>query len=62
MLHWFVQMALGVHYMHQHNIIHRDIKSQNMFIIGNNRVVLGDLGICKVMEHSNAFAKTCIGK
>ena len=41
-------MVLGVQYMHTSSIIHRDLKSQNMFLIGNDRLVLGDLGISKV--------------
>ncbi len=47
-LYWFVQMVLGVQFMHLNDTIHRDIKSQNMFMIGNDRLVLGDLGISRV--------------
>lgn len=47
---WFVQTALGLHYMHSHKILHRDIKTQNVFILSSGRVVLGDLGISKVKE------------
>lgn len=45
---WFVQTALGLHYMHSHRVLHRDIKTQNVFILSSGRVVLGDLGISKV--------------
>ncbi|CAM9781870.1 unnamed protein product [Choristocarpus tenellus] len=58
---WFVQAALGLHYMHSHSILHRDIKTQNVFILSSGRVVLGDLGISKVMEGTRDFASTCIG-
>lgn len=27
-LHWFVQMALGLHYMHEERVLHRDLKTQ----------------------------------
>ena len=60
-LHWFVQIALGVHYMHTNNVLHRDLKTQNIFLTGNGRLVLGDLGISKVLEGTMDFAKTCIG-
>jgi len=47
-LHWFVQMALGLYYMHENRVLHRDLKTQNIFMLGNGRLVLGDLGISKV--------------
>lgn len=60
-LHWFVQIALGMHYMHSNRVLHRDLKTQNIFLLGNGRLVLGDLGISKVMDGTMDFAKTCIG-
>jgi NIMA (never in mitosis gene a)-related kinase len=48
-LHWFVQLALGLHYMHNKKVLHRDIKTQNVFLVGSRRLVLGDLGISKVL-------------
>ena len=58
MLHWFVQMALGLHYMHANRVLHRDLKTQNIFLLGNGRLVLGDLGISKVLEGTLDFAQT----
>jgi serine/threonine protein kinase len=31
-INWFVQMLFGLNYLHQHKILHRDIKTQNIFI------------------------------
>lgn len=60
-LHWFVQIALGLHYMHNNRVLHRDLKTQNIFLLGNGRLVLGDLGISKVLDGTMDFAQTCIG-
>ena len=60
-MHWFVQMALGIHFMHANKVLHRDIKAQNIFMLGNGRLVLGDLGISKVLDGTMGFASTQIG-
>jgi hypothetical protein len=57
----FVQVALGLHYLHQHRVLHRDLKPQNCFLLGNGRVVLGDFGISKVLEGTMDLARTKIG-
>ncbi|CAN0067193.1 unnamed protein product, partial [Ectocarpus sp. 12 AP-2014] len=58
---WFVQTALGLHFMHSNRVLHRDIKTQNVFILSSGRVVLGDLGISKLLGGTRDFASTCIG-
>jgi NIMA (never in mitosis gene a)-related kinase 1/4/5 len=60
-LHWFVQMALGLEFMHSNKVLHRDIKTQNIFLLGNGRLVLGDLGISKSLEGTLDMARTAIG-
>jgi serine/threonine protein kinase len=47
--------------MHYTHILHRDLKTQNIFLLGNGRLVLGDLGISKVIDGTMDFAKTWIG-
>jgi len=47
-LTWFIQIALGVRYIHRKNILHRDLKTKNIFITGDNIIKLGDFGISKV--------------
>jgi len=41
--------------------MHRDLKTQNIFLLGNGRLVLGDLGISKVLDATSDFAETLIG-
>jgi serine/threonine protein kinase len=47
--------------MHTNKVLHRDLKTQNIFLLGNGRLVLGDLGISKVLDGTMDFAQTCIG-
>ena len=42
-------------------MLHRDLKTQNIFLTGNNTVKLGDFGISKVLENTNNVAMTVVG-
>jgi len=59
-LDWFAQMALALYYLHDKKILHRDLKTQNIFL-KHGRVRLGDFGIAKVLDSTRDFANTCIG-
>ncbi|XP_076144928.1 uncharacterized protein LOC143127358 [Alosa pseudoharengus] len=60
-LDWFVQICLAVKHVHDKNIIHRDIKPQNIFVTMEGTLKLGDFGIAKVLHRSQAYTNTCIG-
>ena len=44
---WFVQIAMALQYLHDKNILHRDLKTQNIFLTKNKIVKVGDLGIAR---------------
>ena len=52
-MNWFVQLCLALEYIHGRKVMHRDIKSQNVFLTRNNTIKLGDFGISKVLENTN---------
>ena len=60
-LNWFVQICLALKHVHDRKILHRDIKSQNIFLTKGNNVKLGDFGIAKILKNTVDLAKTCIG-
>ena len=47
---WFVQICMALEYVHGRKVIHRDIKTQNVFLTGNKTIKVGDFGISKVLE------------
>jgi NIMA (never in mitosis gene a)-related kinase len=61
-LDWFLQICLAVKHLHEQNILHRDLKSENVFLTQQRRVIkLGDFGIAKKLNCSDAFTSTSIG-
>ncbi|XP_067838564.1 serine/threonine-protein kinase Nek1 isoform X3 [Heptranchias perlo] len=60
-LDWFVQICLALKHVHDRKILHRDIKSQNIFLTKDGTVQLGDFGIARVLNSTIELARTCIG-
>ena len=68
---WFAQIVLGVEFLHSHNTLHRDLKSQNVFLRrdhlpgvgapGRSRVALGDFGVARELQLDKVAARTFIG-
>ncbi|XP_052018144.1 serine/threonine-protein kinase Nek5 [Apodemus sylvaticus] len=59
---WFVQISLGLKHIHDRKILHRDIKSQNIFLSQNGMVAkLGDFGTARTLNNSMELAQTCAG-
>lgn len=47
---YFIQICLGLEYLHKRKILHRDIKTINIFLASDNTVRIGDLGVAKVSD------------
>eukprot|EP01135_Chromosphaera_perkinsii_P000738 Nk52_evm26s151 gene=Nk52_evmTU26s151 len=57
----FVQICLAMKHVHDRKILHRDLKSQNIFLSNNDIIKLGDFGIARVLKNTMEQARTCIG-
>ncbi|CAL1581768.1 unnamed protein product [Knipowitschia caucasica] len=59
---WFVQICLGLKHIHDKKILHRDIKTQNIFLTSRGtKVKLGDFGIARMLNNTMELARTCVG-
>ncbi|XP_075277816.1 serine/threonine-protein kinase Nek1 isoform X2 [Opisthocomus hoazin] len=60
-LDWFVQICLALKHIHDRKILHRDIKSQNIFLTKDGTIQLGDFGIARILNSTAELTRTCIG-
>lgn len=61
LVEWFVQITMALQYLHKENIMHRDLKTQNIFLTRSAIIKVGDLGIARVLENQQDMASTLIG-
>lgn len=61
-LEWFVQICLALKHIHDRFILHRDIKSENVFLTQSGALKVGDFGISKHLNNTAAQAVTRIGQ
>lgn len=66
-LRWFCQLAQAIAHIHSCKVIHRDLKTSNIFLTlptsegGFGDVRLADFGISRVLEATAAAANTLLG-
>ncbi len=57
-LTWMTEIIIGLYIIHQKGIMHRDIKSENLFLCSDNIMKIGDFGISKNAESAQTFCGT----
>ena len=58
---YLIEICFALQYLHSRKILHRDIKTMNVFLSKGFHVRLGDLGVAKVLNHTGNFAHTMVG-
>jgi NIMA (never in mitosis gene a)-related kinase len=61
LLDWFVKICLAIKHVHDKRILHRDLKTQNIFLTSNGDIKIGDFGIARVLQSTYDCAQTAIG-
>ena len=56
-----IQLCIGIKYLHKYNVIHRDLKTANIFLDNHYNIYIGDFGVSKILKPHNNFTKTIIG-
>ncbi len=58
---YFIEMCLGLQYLHANKILHRDVKTINMFLTKDDKCKIGDLGVAKMLNATQNMAHTVVG-
>lgn len=63
-MNWFAQILLALQYIHSERVLHRDVKTSNIFLVEaspTSMVKLGDFGISRVLEGTSDAAMSTVG-
>ena len=55
----FKQIVLSLQYIHSHNIVHRDIKLDNILIDLDNNIKICDFGVSKIVKKGEPMMEQC---
>jgi len=59
--YYMIHIIDAVHYMHENNVIHRDLKLGNLFVDKYLQIKVGDLGLASKLSSSDEKRKTICG-
>ena len=54
---YLIQILEGINYLHENKIMHRDLKSANIFLMKDGTIKIGDLNVSKISEMGIAYTQ-----
>uniref|UniRef100_A0A3Q4A8X6 Protein kinase domain-containing protein n=1 Tax=Mola mola TaxID=94237 RepID=A0A3Q4A8X6_MOLML len=60
-LRWFAQMCAATLHIHDQRVLHRDLKSKNIFLTDNGTIKLGDFGSACALNSPKSYARAYVG-
>ena len=57
---WLVQVLDALEYCHRHHVLHRDVKPANLIVTPENRVMLVDFSLVKLLDRTNPRTATIV--
>jgi serine/threonine protein kinase len=61
LLRWFCELLSALQYLHKRKVLHRDIKTKNVFLMKDMSLRLGDFGVARELDATDAKAQTVTG-
>ena len=55
-------MIIGIGHLHEHHILYRDMKPENILLDKDGHIVITDFGLSKFTDAVNSTAQTICGK
>ena len=58
---WAAQLVAALAHVHERHILHRDLKSSNVYLARNKDIKLGDFGLSRTFGSNSHLASTVCG-
>ncbi|KAJ7679251.1 kinase-like domain-containing protein [Mycena polygramma] len=52
---FILDVALGLEYLHEQNVVHADLKGENIFVTPSGRACIADFGLSSIMTSKSSF-------